>query len=187
MVAIIATAHRLHPPARHRAQSVDGNQPSRTAPQPVPLERLPSVRAIPAMVATSTGMAMGLVASDDPSGAAQTGNCDCGGGGCSARGNRPLEGSQVDRRKIDVIPGRVSIFSPFKNGGSPVFQFWAYPSGSMPIVPIAPIGPRASCRARPLRGLCNRDKSVRQTGARSKCGRARAGSSHGQLIGGFTA
>lgn len=105
MAAIIATARRLHQPASHNPPSVDGNQPLRTAPQPVPLALLLSVRAISAMVATSTGMAMGLVASDDPSDAAEIGICVCGGRGCSARGNRPLESCQEDRRKGDVIAG----------------------------------------------------------------------------------
>ena len=120
MAAIIATARRLHPPVSQRPPPVDRDPPSRTAPQPVPLALRPSVQATPAMVATSIGMATGLVASDDPSGAAQTGNCSCGGRGCFARGDRPLEGCHLDRRKIDVIVGRVSIFSPFKNGASPV-------------------------------------------------------------------
>lgn len=105
MAAIIATARRLHLPVSHRPPPVDDNQPLQTAPQPVPLALRPSVQAIPAMVATSTGMAMALVASDDPSGAAQTGNCDCGGRGCYARGNRPLEGRHVDRCAGDVIAG----------------------------------------------------------------------------------
>lgn len=132
MAAIIATARHLPPPASHRPPSVDGNQPSQTAPQPVPLALHPSVQAIPAMVATSTGMAMGLVANDDPSGAAEVGNCDCGGGGRSARGNRPLEGRQVDRRKSDVILAALT-------------------SGT-PNVPNVPIVPRASCLARPVAG-----------------------------------
>jgi len=103
MAAIIATARRLHLPVSHRPPPVDDNQPLQTAPQLVPLALRPSVQAIPAMVDTSTGMAMGLVVSDAPSGAAQVGICACGGGGCSARGNRPLESCHVDRRKGHVI------------------------------------------------------------------------------------
>lgn len=65
---------------------------------------------------------MESVASDASSGAAEVGNCDCGGGGCSARGNRPLEGRQVDRRAGDVILAAPCahrpLFSPIL--GSPV-------------------------------------------------------------------
>lgn len=132
MAAIIATARRLHPPASHRPPSVDGNQPLRIAPQPVPLVLLLSVRAIPAMVATSTGMAMESVASDAPSSAAEIGICVCRGRGCSARGNRPLERCQVDRREGDVILAALT-------------------SGT-PIGPIGAIGPRASCLACPVAG-----------------------------------